>query len=39
MLDLVMVALIVAAFAAAAAYAGLCNRLGRRPDMPGEEDR
>jgi hypothetical protein len=39
MLDVLMVALVVAAFAAAAAYARLCHQLGRRPDMPGEEDR
>ena len=37
MLDLVMLALVVAAFAAAAAYAGLCNQLGRRPEMPDED--
>jgi hypothetical protein len=39
MLDVVMVALVLAAFAAAVAYARLCNQLGRRPDMRGEEDR
>jgi len=37
MLDLLMMAVVVAAFAAAAAYAGLCNRLGRRPEMPDED--
>jgi hypothetical protein len=37
MLDILMLALVAAAFAAAAAYAGLCNRLGRRPDMPDED--
>jgi hypothetical protein len=39
MLDVVMVALVVAAFAAAAAYARLCNQLGRSPEKPDEEDR
>jgi hypothetical protein len=37
MLDLLMIALVVAAFAAAAAYAGLCNRLGHRPEMSDED--
>ncbi len=37
MLDLVMLALIGTAFAAAAAYAGLCNQLARRPEMPDED--
>jgi hypothetical protein len=37
--DVLMLALVVAAFAAAAAYAGLCNRLGRRPDLPDEDHR
>jgi hypothetical protein len=39
MLDVLMLALVIAAFAAAAAYVRLCNQLGRPPDMPGEEDR
>jgi|HubBroStandDraft_1064217.scaffolds.fasta_scaffold4697147_2 hypothetical protein len=39
MLDVVMMALVVAAFVAAAAYAGLCNQLGRNPDKPDEEER
>jgi hypothetical protein len=37
MLDLLMMALVVVAFGAAATYAGLCNRLGRRPEMPDED--
>ena len=37
MLDLAILALVVAAFAAAAAYAGLCNRLARRPETPDED--
>jgi hypothetical protein len=36
MLDVLMLGLVVPAFAVAAAYAGLCSRLGRRPDMPDE---
>ena len=39
MLDILMLALVVAAFAAAVAYAGVCNRLGRRPDIPDEYHR
>lgn len=39
MSDALMLALVLAAFAAAVAYARLCRQLGRRPDMPGEEDR
>jgi len=39
MLDILMLALVMGAFAAAAAYAGVCNRLGRRPDMPDEDHR
>ncbi len=39
MSDVLMLALVLAAFAAALAYARLCHQLGRRPDMPGEEDR
>jgi hypothetical protein len=38
MLDVVMVALVVAAFAAAAIYARLCRQLARRPDMPHEHN-
>jgi|HubBroStandDraft_1064217.scaffolds.fasta_scaffold118208_1 hypothetical protein len=39
MSDVLMLALVLAAFAAAVAYARLCHQLSRRPDMPGEEDR
>jgi hypothetical protein len=35
--DLAILALVVAAFAAAAAYAGLCNQLARRPETPDED--
>ena len=37
MLDLAILALVVATFAAAAAYAGLCDQLARRPEMPDED--
>jgi hypothetical protein len=37
MLDVLMVALVVAAFAAAAVYARLCHQLGRRPNTPHED--
>jgi hypothetical protein len=39
MLDVLMLALVLAAFAATVTYARLCHQLGHRPDMPGEEDR
>ena len=39
MLDVLMLALVVAAFAAAVAYMGLCNRLGRGPDIRDEDHR
>jgi len=39
MLDILMLALVMGAFAAAAAYAGLCSQLGRRPEMPDEDHR
>jgi hypothetical protein len=39
MLDLAMMALVVAAFAGAAAYVGLCNRLALRRDTPDENHR
>jgi hypothetical protein len=39
MADVLTMALVVAAFAAAAAYAGLCDRLGRRPQMPDQDHR
>jgi hypothetical protein len=39
MSDVLMLALLLAAFAATAAYARLCKRLGRRPDMPDEDHR
>jgi hypothetical protein len=35
--DLAILALVVAAFAAAAAYARLCNQLARRPETPDED--
>jgi hypothetical protein len=38
MLDLLMMALAVAAFAGAVGYVGFCRQLGRRPDA-AEEDR
>jgi len=37
MLDLLMMALVVVAFAGAAGYVGFCHQLGRRPDF-AEED-
>ena len=37
MSDVLMLALVVAAFAAAVAYARLCHQLGRRPDTPHED--
>jgi hypothetical protein len=38
MLDLLMMALVVVAFAGATGYVGVCHHLGRRPDV-AEEDR
>jgi hypothetical protein len=37
MLDLAMMARVAAAFAGAAAYVGICYRLGLRPHMPDED--
>ena len=37
MLDVLMLALVLKAFAAALAYARLCHQLVRRPDMPHED--
>lgn len=37
MLDALMIVLIVAGLAAAAAYAGLCDQLRRRPDTPDKD--
>jgi hypothetical protein len=39
MADVLMMALVVAFFAAAALYVGLCDRLARRPELPDEDDR
>jgi hypothetical protein len=39
MSDVLMVALMIMAFAAAAAYAGFCNQLGGRPDVPDGDRR
>ena len=36
-LDLLMMALVAAAFVGGAAYVGFCARLGRRPDAPDED--
>jgi hypothetical protein len=38
MLDLLMMAVVIAAFAGAAGYVGLCHQLRRRPDI-AEENR
>jgi alkylation response protein AidB-like acyl-CoA dehydrogenase len=37
MSDVLMLALVAAAFAAAVAYARLCHQLGRRPATPHED--
>jgi hypothetical protein len=39
MSDVLMMALVVTAFAVAALYVGLCDRLARHPEMPGEKPR
>jgi hypothetical protein len=39
MSDVLMIVLIVAGFAAVAAYARLCDQLRRRPDVPDEDHR
>jgi hypothetical protein len=39
MSDVLMMALMVAAFAVAAFYVGLCDRLASRPDPPHEDQR
>jgi hypothetical protein len=39
MSDVLMMALMVAAFAVAAAYVGLCERLARRPELLDEDQR
>jgi len=39
MSDVLMMALTIAAFAVAALYVGLCDRLARRPDSPHEDQR
>ena len=39
MADVLMMALVVAAFAVAALYVGFCERLARRPELPGEDQR
>jgi hypothetical protein len=39
MADALMMALVVAIFAAAAVYVGWCDRLTRRPDLPDEDQR
>jgi cytochrome P450 len=39
MSDLLMIVLVAGAFAAAVAYAGLCQRLARRPELPDEGPR
>ena len=39
MLDVLMLGLVVAAFAAATAYARLCRQLARRPQLPDQDHR
>jgi hypothetical protein len=39
MSDVLMMALMVAAFGVAVLYVGLCDRLARRPDLPHEHQR